>query len=156
MKGSAAPNSAINAPHLIAYARGSRAGSSTWSQPGRLIASGGLCNTWSRSSANCTAKGIDLYLHQQGIDTTTPAGKAMFQMMGVFAEFERAMIVERVRSGLARARAAGKRLGRPNISRRKEDVVRRLLVSGTGIVKAAKTVGVGVSVAQRIKAELNA
>jgi DNA invertase Pin-like site-specific DNA recombinase len=101
-------------------------------------------------------KGIDLYLHQQGIDTTTPAGKAMFQMMGVFAEFERAMIVERVKSGLARARAAGKRLGRPTISSRKEAAVRRLLGSGTGIVKAAKTVGVGVSVVQRIKAELAA
>jgi DNA invertase Pin-like site-specific DNA recombinase len=46
--------------------------------------------------------GIDLFLHQQGIDTTTPAGKAMFQMMGVFAEFERSMIVERVRAGVAR------------------------------------------------------
>ena len=56
-------------------------------------------------------KGIDLYLHQQGIDTATPAGKAMFQMMGVFAEFERAMIVERVKAGLARARSQGKRLG---------------------------------------------
>jgi DNA invertase Pin-like site-specific DNA recombinase len=42
---------------------------------------------------------VDLYLHQQGLDTTTPAGKAMFQMMGVFAEFERAMIQERVRAG---------------------------------------------------------
>jgi hypothetical protein len=43
----------------------------------------------------------------QGIDTTTPAGKAMFQMMGVFAEFERSMIVERVRAGVARAKASG-------------------------------------------------
>ena len=51
------------------------------------------------------AKGVDLYLHQQGIVTTTPAGKAMFQMAGVFAEFERAMIRERVRAGLQRARA---------------------------------------------------
>ncbi len=42
------------------------------------------------------AKRVDLYLHQQGIDTTTPSGKAMFQMMGVFAEFERSMIRERV------------------------------------------------------------
>jgi DNA invertase Pin-like site-specific DNA recombinase len=50
------------------------------------------------------ALGIDLYLHQQGVDTTTPAGKALFQMMGVFAEFERAMIRERVKSGLERAR----------------------------------------------------
>ena len=52
-------------------------------------------------------KGIDLYLHQQGIDTTTPSGKAMFQMMGVFAEFERSIIHERVMAGLARAKAEG-------------------------------------------------
>jgi DNA invertase Pin-like site-specific DNA recombinase len=51
------------------------------------------------------AKGVDLYLHQQGLDTSTPAGKAMFQMLGVFAEFERAMIVERVKAGLSRARS---------------------------------------------------
>jgi DNA invertase Pin-like site-specific DNA recombinase len=50
---------------------------------------------------------IDLFLHQQGLDTTTPAGKAMFQMMGVFAEFERAMIQERVRAGLAQAKSPG-------------------------------------------------
>src|SRR5215211_6776085 len=58
---------------------------------------------------------IDLLLHQQGLDTTTPAGKAMYQMMGVFAEFERAMIRERVKAGLDRARAEGKSLGRPPI-----------------------------------------
>ena len=51
------------------------------------------------------AKGVGLYLHQQGIDTTTPAGKALFQMLGVFAEFERAMIREHVMAGLRRARA---------------------------------------------------
>jgi len=61
--------------------------------------------------AELHAKGVDLYLHQQGIDTSTPAGKAMFQMMGVFAEFERAMIVERVKSGLARARSQANGLG---------------------------------------------
>jgi DNA invertase Pin-like site-specific DNA recombinase len=59
------------------------------------------------------AKNVHLYLHQQGIDTTTPSGKAMFQMMGVFAEFERTIIHERVMAGLARARADGKPLGRP-------------------------------------------
>jgi DNA invertase Pin-like site-specific DNA recombinase len=59
--------------------------------------------------------GIDLALHQQGIDTTTPAGKAMFQMMGVFAEFERSMIQERVKSGIARAKAGGKHCGRPHV-----------------------------------------
>ncbi|BCH02640.1 resolvase [Mesorhizobium sp. 131-2-5] len=58
---------------------------------------------------------VDLYLHQQAIDTTTPSGKAMFQMTGVFAEFERSMIRERVMSGLARAVSNGQRLGRPTI-----------------------------------------
>ena len=56
---------------------------------------------------------IDLYLHQQAIDTTTPAGKAMFQMCGVFAEFERSILSERVKAGLNRAREEGKVLGRP-------------------------------------------
>ena len=66
------------------------------------------------------ALGINLFLHQQGIDTTTPAGKALFQMMGVFAEFERAMIRERVKSGLERAKAQGKTLGRKRIDAGKE------------------------------------
>ncbi len=59
------------------------------------------------------ACGIDLYLHQQAIDTTTPAGKAMFQMCGVFAEFERSILSERVKAGLNRAKSEGKVLGRP-------------------------------------------
>ena len=59
------------------------------------------------------ACGIDLYLHQQAIDTTTPAGKAMFQMCGVFAEFERGILSQRVKAGLNRARAEGMVLGRP-------------------------------------------
>ena len=56
---------------------------------------------------------VDLFLHQQGLDTTTPAGKAMFQMMGVFAEFERSIIQERIRAGLQRAKSEGKHCGRP-------------------------------------------
>ena len=71
------------------------------------------------------ACGIDLYLHQQAIDTTTPAGKAMFQMCGVFAEFERGILSERVKAGLNRAREEGKVLGRPfkavNIKKMLED-----------------------------------
>ena len=102
------------------------------------------------------AKGVDLYLHQQGIDTGTPAGKAMFQMLGVFAEFERAMIVERVKAGLARARSEGKRLGRRPIS---ADVVERIRVrleTGAGILKTAKALGVGVGVGtvHRVKREM--
>jgi DNA invertase Pin-like site-specific DNA recombinase len=93
---------------------------------------------------------IDLYLHQQGLDTTTPAGKAMFQMMGVFAEFERAMIQERVRAGLARARSEGKRLGRPPIAPALEKRVREALAGGLSVRKTAKKFEINPSTVQRI------
>src|SRR3954453_372397 len=60
-------------------------------------------------------KGVDLFLHQQGLDTSTTAGKAMLQTLGVFAEFERGIIRERVNAGLARARAKGTKLGRRRV-----------------------------------------
>ena len=101
---------------------------------------------------------IDLYLHQQGLDTTTPAGKAMFQMMGVFAEFERAMIAERVRAGKARARENGTKtgnaIGRPRVADDVEARVRALLRKGKGICSTARDLGVGVGTVQRIKAEM--
>jgi DNA invertase Pin-like site-specific DNA recombinase len=91
------------------------------------------------------------------VDTTTPSGKALFQMMGVFSEFERAMIRERVLSGLARAKADGKTLGRPTIHPAKEAAIRADLRAGrAGIVKLAGLHGVGVSTVQRIKANLAA
>lgn len=97
------------------------------------------------------AKGIDLYLHQQGLDTSTPSGKAMFQMMGVFAEFERAMIQERVKAGLARARAQGKKLGRPkSITSETEAAILYARSQGKGIRKIAKEIGVGVGTVQSI------
>ncbi|HLO75345.1 MAG TPA: recombinase family protein [Magnetospirillum sp.] len=101
--------------------------------------------------ADLHASGVDLYLHQQGIDTTTPSGKAMFQMLGVFAEFERAMIRERVQAGLARARAQGKRLGRPSTPPAKEQAILADLRAGAlGLRKIAAKHGVGVSVVQRL------
>ncbi len=95
-------------------------------------------------------KRVDLYLHQQGIDTTTAAGKALFQMCGVFAEFERAMIQERVHAGLKRARAAGKRLGRPTVGPTVEAKVRALRRLGRGMISIAREVGCGVGTVQRI------
>src|SRR5271156_2357372 len=71
-------------------------------------------------------KGVDLFLHQQGLDTSTTAGKAMFQMLGVFAEFERGIIRERVNAGLARARPKGVTLGRPRIDPQVEKRIRLL------------------------------
>jgi DNA invertase Pin-like site-specific DNA recombinase len=100
--------------------------------------------------------GVDLYLHQQGINTTTPAGKALFGMMGVFAEFERGMIQERVRAGMARARSSGtksgKAIGRPVVATTVEDRIRELRAEGLGMLKIASQAGCGVSVVQRVLA----
>jgi DNA invertase Pin-like site-specific DNA recombinase len=100
------------------------------------------------------ARRCDLYLHQQGLDTSTPAGRAMFQMMGVFAEFERAMIQERVKAGLARAKErgtkSGRPLGRPTVGEATEARIRELRANGIGILNIAKTLGVGVSAVQRV------
>jgi DNA invertase Pin-like site-specific DNA recombinase len=97
------------------------------------------------------AKGVDLYLHQQALDTATPSGRAMFQMLGVFSEFEREIIKERVNSGLARAKAQGKTLGRPRRDTTKRlDAIRELRQQGIGINKIARTLRIGVSVVQRI------
>jgi DNA invertase Pin-like site-specific DNA recombinase len=96
------------------------------------------------------ALGIDLFLHQQGLDTTTPTGKAMFQMMGVFAEFERAMIQERVRAGLRRAKAEGKQLGRPPISPDLAERIRQARAAGLSVRKAAAQFGVAPGTVQNL------
>ncbi len=99
------------------------------------------------------AKGVDLYLHQQGVDTSTPAGKALFQMCGVFAEFERSMIQERVKAGLARARAQGKTLGRPRVAASIERKVRTHRTKGMGMKAIARKLGIGTGTVQRVVKE---
>ncbi len=99
------------------------------------------------------ASKIDLYLDRQGIDTTTPAGKALFQMMGVFAEFERAMIQERIHAGLARARKEGKRLGRPKVSQETERAILAARAEGKSYDKIMAELGVGKSTVRRVVAE---
>ena len=96
------------------------------------------------------ALNCDLYLHQQALDTSTPSGRAMFQMLGVFAEFERGMIRERVNAGLARARAKGVKLGRHRVKPSVEARIRELKAEGMGILRIGRTVGVGTSVVQRV------
>jgi DNA invertase Pin-like site-specific DNA recombinase len=100
------------------------------------------------------ACGVDLYLDQQSIDTTTPAGKLMFQVTGAFAEFERSMIRQRVNAGLKRAVEAGKTLGRPRVSTAVEKRVQAQLRAGKGILKVARELGVGTGTVQRIKQEM--
>lgn len=97
--------------------------------------------------------GVGLYLHQQAIDTGTPAGKAMLAMCGVFAEFERSLIVERINAGLARAKAQGKKLGRPtSTTARTEAHIRTMHKNGVGKLKIARELGIGVSTVQRVLA----
>jgi DNA invertase Pin-like site-specific DNA recombinase len=114
------------------------------------------------------AVGVDLYLDQQSIDTTTPAGKLLFQMTGAFAEFERSMIRQRVRAGLSVIKAkierdgrfvskAGKvrkRLGRPGAEADKLDLARRELAKGTGICKTAKLTGLGTGTVHKLRREM--
>src|SRR5258705_3467249 len=99
------------------------------------------------------ACGVDLYLDQQVIDTTTPMGKLVFQLTGAFAEFERTMIRQRIKAGLKRAVAQGVKLGRPKIDGATERKVRRLLAKGVGILKVAKSLDIGTGTVQRISGE---
>ena len=96
-----------------------------------------------------------LYLEKQAIDTTTPSGRMLFQMLGVFAEFERALIQERIHAGLVRAREkgtrSGKPTGRPRIPQRKVEEICTELAKGTGIIRTARLVGVGVGTVQKTK-----
>jgi DNA invertase Pin-like site-specific DNA recombinase len=100
------------------------------------------------------ACGVDLYLDQQSIDTTTPAGKLMFQVCGAFAEFERSMIQQRVRAGLKRAAEKGHFPGRPKIDEALERRIWTQLGAGKGILKVARELGVGTGTVQRVKAEM--
>ena len=93
---------------------------------------------------------VDLYLHQQSVDSSTPGGKAMLSMCAVFAEFERNMIIERVTAGMARAKLQGKVFGRPKVSADAESEIYHLRRLGCGIIKTAKLAGVGVSTVQRV------
>ena len=101
------------------------------------------------------AKDVDLYLDRQGIDTTTPAGKAMFQMMGVFAEFERAIIRERIMAGLSRVKEVGTKSGRPigrpkTVTPEMEQAIHSARTEGNSLRKIAEQVGTSLRSVQRV------
>lgn len=102
------------------------------------------------------ARGCDLYLHQQAIDTSTPSGRMLFQMLGVFAEFERSLITARVKAGQDRARARGVRFGRPSLPEDRLDRVRRALADGQSSIRTiAKKTRVSTATVMRVKRSLN-
>ncbi len=97
------------------------------------------------------AKDVDLYLHKQGLDTSTPGGRAMFGMLSVFSEFERAMIGERIKSGLSRAKSSGKRLGRPpEVTDETREAVLEARRNGKSIREIARDMKLGHGTVQRI------
>jgi len=96
------------------------------------------------------ALGVDIYLHQQAVDSSTPAGRALLQMSGVFAEFERAMLQERVATGLARAKAEGKTLGRPRAKGATDAAILRLRDKGMGMIAIGKKLGCGTGRVQAV------
>jgi DNA invertase Pin-like site-specific DNA recombinase len=100
------------------------------------------------------AAGIGLFLLKQGLDSETPTGRAMLGMCSVFAELEREIIRERIHAGLARVKARGRRLGRPQISRTLVDRIRRLRADrpGHSVRRIAAEVGVGSTTVQRVLA----
>ena len=118
-------------------------------------------------------KGVNLYLHQQGLDTSTDMGRMMFHQIALFADFERSMIVSRVKSGIARAKAEPRSayrleklregkikqlaFGRPtNMTPAKDRKAREMLTDGVGVLKIAKNLGVGTGTIQKIKDEMRA
>lgn len=97
------------------------------------------------------AKGCDLYLHQQAIDTSTPSGRMLFQMLGVFAEFERAILKSRIAAGIQRARANNVRIGRPPMPISRAEKVQKALKDGHSIRAVAAATGVSTATVQRVK-----
>lgn len=100
---------------------------------------------------------VQMYIHRQAIDTSTPHGAAMFSMLGVFAEFERETIKQRILTGMARARAEGKRVGagKPPIpEERKAEIANLIKTGGCSLREIAVVAKVAVSTVHKIKREL--
>jgi DNA invertase Pin-like site-specific DNA recombinase len=101
------------------------------------------------------AKNVDLFLHQQqALDTSTPSGKAMFQLLGVFSELESAILKERIQAGLQRAVANGVKLGRPSVANEPAVIasVKLLRERGLSIHRIAKELKIGVGTTSKILA----
>jgi len=103
--------------------------------------------------AEVQAAGVDLYIHQQSINTSTPAGRMVFGIFSALASWEREMIAERINAGLARAKAAGKKLGRPsNVNNSVRASVTVLRARGWSYHRIAKELRIGVATTQKILA----
>ena len=106
-------------------------------------------------SEECRLLGVDLVSLRQSIDTTLPAGRLTFQILGAVAEFERELLRERVKAGMAQARRSGKHCGRPARRRfhmAEVERMRLLRSQGTSVRKLAKDFGTSQWMAAKITA----
>lgn len=103
------------------------------------------------SLADLDSYGVAFVSLRDNLDLSTPSGRLMFQIIGAMAEFERALIQERVRAGLKSARARGKRLGRPRTSVDAAQIA-QLRASGSSWRQISERVGVGVGTVRRAAA----
>jgi DNA invertase Pin-like site-specific DNA recombinase len=102
-------------------------------------------------SVNC-----HLYIHQSGLDTSTPSGRMMFQMVGVFSEFERSMISERVKLGLNRVRSKGTKLGRPTkIDEQTKVTIWSLIDEGNSLSQVSRLLQISKMSVSRVNRERN-
>jgi len=102
-------------------------------------------------SVNC-----HLYIHQSGLDTSTPSGRMMFQMVGVFSEFERSMISERVKLGLKRVRSKGTKLGRPTkIDEETKVKIWSLIDTGKSLSEVSRVLQISKMSVSRVNRERN-
>jgi DNA invertase Pin-like site-specific DNA recombinase len=104
-------------------------------------------------SEECRTLGVDLVSLKQAVDTTLPAGRLTFQVLGAVAEFEREMLRERVRAGMAQARRAGKNVGRPvkrNLLTSEIEKMKTLRSEGASIRKLAAEFGTSQWMASRL------
>jgi DNA invertase Pin-like site-specific DNA recombinase len=99
--------------------------------------------------------GIDFVSYTEGVDTTTPTGQLLFHVVGAVAQFERDLIAERVRAGLAHARAMGKHIGRPRANVDVESV-KNLRSKGNSLRVIAMTLGIPVSRVRRALIRIDA
>ncbi|MDR4305660.1 recombinase family protein [Chelatococcus sambhunathii] len=102
------------------------------------------------------AKGAALRILAMNLDTATPTGRLMLNVLGSVAQFEREMMLERQREGIAKARDEGKYKGRKPTARAKADEVRALLAEGVGPVEIARRLNIGRTSIHRIVKETSA
>jgi DNA invertase Pin-like site-specific DNA recombinase len=100
--------------------------------------------------------GVDFISYQENIDTTTPQGEMIFTVMASLAQFESALISARVKAGMARARAQGKRISRTPLPTAVQERIAALYQQGLSIHQIGKQLGIGYGTAwnyvQRVKA----